>query len=63
MFRNWSDRQVAEEAWAEYWQEMALDDEAIRLWEEAQERERQTDYFQQAFDAMRDNDRELEALF
>jgi hypothetical protein len=39
MFRDWADREIAELAWAEYWQELQADDEALRLWEEAQEKE------------------------
>jgi hypothetical protein len=30
------DREIAEEAWAEYWQELQADEEALRLWNEAQ---------------------------
>jgi hypothetical protein len=41
MFKDWSDREIAETAWAEYWQELQADDEALRLWYEAQEKERE----------------------
>jgi hypothetical protein len=49
MFKDWSDREIAERASREYFEEMALDDELIRLWELRQEQEREADYFQQAF--------------
>jgi hypothetical protein len=39
MFRDYSDRLIAEEAWAEMWAEIQADDEQLRLWEEAQARE------------------------
>jgi hypothetical protein len=41
MFKDWADREIAETAWAEYWQELQADDEALRLWYEAQEKERE----------------------
>jgi hypothetical protein len=39
VFKDWSDREIAETAWAEYWQELQADDEALRLWQEAQAKE------------------------
>jgi hypothetical protein len=39
VFKDWSDKEIAEEAWAEYWQELQADDEALRLWQEAQTRD------------------------
>jgi hypothetical protein len=45
----WMDREAAEMDSLQYFEEMALDDELIRLWELRQEQEREADYFQQAF--------------
>jgi hypothetical protein len=41
IFKDAADRELAEQAWAEYWQELQADDEALRLWYEAQEKERE----------------------
>jgi hypothetical protein len=36
---DYDSRLIAETAWAEYWQELQADDEALRLWQEAQAKE------------------------
>jgi len=39
MFKDYADRLIAEEAWAEMWAEIQSDPEALREWEAAEARE------------------------